>query len=136
MFVFGGTTTSNIGYSNEMFIFKLDSRAWQTVEMKGMIPEPRANHVASINSEGLLVIFGGYVGTKMDYSNEIFEFDINEFIWYKPLIKGPIPEARESASMNLIRGMLWVFGGYARGKTLNNLFVLNTDSLTWIKAET
>lgn len=138
MIVFGGATGTGVGFSNELFIFHIDTLTWQTIQPNQdsiHIPSPRANHMASLNEAGMLVVFGGYDGATMSYSNEVFELDVNSFVWYKPILKGPNPAPRESATMDLVRGMLWVFGGYTSGMELNDLFVLDMEALTWQKAE-
>lgn len=79
------------------------------------------------------IIFGGFIGE--NYTNDIFVLDIVNERWGKPTAGGEIPIARESFSMTYHHGVVYVFGGYATGTVMNDLYTLN-EALIWEKKET
>lgn len=78
------------------------------------------------------LVFGGFVGDK--YSNEIYILDIVNEKWLKPVVSGEIPIGRDGFSMISHHGVAYIFGGYATGVVLNDMYTINED-LTWEKKE-
>lgn len=74
------------------------------------------------------LIFGGFVGEV--YTNDIYILDFVNERWGKPSGGGDVPLGRESFSMTYHHGLTYVFGGYAKGMVMNDLYTINED-LIW-----
>lgn len=78
------------------------------------------------------LIFGGFVGEI--YSNDVYILDIVNERWGKPTAGGDVPIGRESFAMTYHHGVAYVFGGYATGAVLNDVYTIGED-LIWEKKE-
>ncbi len=55
-------------------------------------------------------------------------------MWYEAQTTGQKPSSRAGHAMTRVDNHLYVFGGCRRSSFLNDLFVLNTDTMTWSKS--
>src|SRR3546814_17693338 len=86
--------------------------------------------------------FGGMTSGQV-VTNEVYTYDVLESKWTKPEVSGPQPMGRWCHSAELIRRELIVFGGWAyvtqagqRHTFLNDLHVLDVDTMTWREIQT
>jgi hypothetical protein len=47
------------------------------------------------------------------------------------IIQGEVPDVRAFHSMDVINGLIWIYGGYAFKKYYNDTKVLDTKHLKW-----
>ena len=85
-----------------------------------------------------LLLFGGEVvspesGDRM-CTNDCLIYDTEYNVWYEAQTSGQKPTSRAGHAMARVDNHLYVFGGCRRSSFLNDLFVLNTDTMTWSKS--
>eukprot|EP00761_Pharyngomonas_kirbyi_P005776 gb/GECH01005782.1/.p1 GENE.gb/GECH01005782.1/~~gb/GECH01005782.1/.p1 ORF type:complete len:349 (+),score=80.59 gb/GECH01005782.1/:1-1047(+) len=88
MWVFGGKT--ELGVSDELWCFDLDTYIWHLIENEssnnenGDWPEPRSGHVAVMISSDEMLIYGGNGEKRRTIYNDIWIFNIKTKQWYQP----------------------------------------------------
>jgi hypothetical protein len=145
LIMFGGSTGS--GYLNDLYLLEVDDEVciWRPISTQG--PSARAYH-ASVYIEWeehhCLVVFGGRTSDAA-CTNDIyvlcFNFVENTVFWMQPECAGQPPSPRYNHTMVAIENKIYVFGGRtinADGTktTLNDLYMLNLDTLTWHRPST
>jgi N-acetylneuraminic acid mutarotase len=73
-----------------------------------MRPPPRANHSSSIILDNLF-IFGGWDGSKR--LNDLFVFNLKQFIWSQVVVVGESPAPRAGMELCNVNDKLFLFGG-------------------------
>jgi len=148
VFIHGGMVEFG-AYSNDLY--QLDTSIWEWKLLKpkaiknGTVPSPRIGHtITCIDSK--LYLFGGLENRSEDPSNNIPRYlndlwriqirTIGNMQWEIPQTYGKCPPPRESHSAVSMKGKngnltkLIIFGGM-NGERLNDLWILNIESMTW-----
>ena len=110
---FGGVRKSNLRFQ-DVFAFRVDRKSWNEVRMKGQRPASRSGHSTLLVGVDMH-IFGGYSSARQ-YLDDLHIADLSrrsQGSWSKPRIHGRIPVARTVATLNELKGMLILFGGYS-----------------------
>ncbi|KAH8403600.1 hypothetical protein KR222_003111 [Zaprionus bogoriensis] len=155
MFVFGGMIEYG-KYSNELY--ELQATKWEWRKMypespdNGLTPCPRLGHSFTMVGEKIF-LFGGLANESEDPKNNIPKYLNDLYIldtrgvhshngkWIIPKTFGDSPPPREShtgisfMSKHTGRLSLLIYGGMS-GCRLGDLWLLNTDSMTWEKPRT
>ena len=150
--IFGGFFNSACRY-NDVWIFDTITMSWEqpippqstfteegnhTVVRGGQkdTPAPRGAHTASrIGNQ--LYVFGGYGGTgysRRDF-NDLHALDLDEFVWQKLTPKGNAPLPRSGHAAAVVNHLVYVFGGWNSSTQFKDLFILDTETMTWSEAE-
>eukprot|EP01091_Cochliopodium_minus_P014529 TRINITY_DN4946_c0_g1_i1.p1 TRINITY_DN4946_c0_g1~~TRINITY_DN4946_c0_g1_i1.p1 ORF type:complete len:775 (-),score=194.86 TRINITY_DN4946_c0_g1_i1:41-2365(-) len=142
LIVFGGT--NGIDYMDDLYLLEVeeDECFWRPINTSG--PEPRAYH-GSVYIEWedhhCLVVFGGRTSAT-SCTNDIyvlcFNFVENSVFWMQPDTVGECPCPRYNHAMVAVDNKIYVIGGRTINEngvkeTLNDMYVLNLDTLTWYK---
>eukprot|EP01027_Heterolobosea_sp_BB2_P012059 GEZU01017500.1.p1 GENE.GEZU01017500.1~~GEZU01017500.1.p1 ORF type:complete len:316 (+),score=36.49 GEZU01017500.1:114-1061(+) len=139
-----GGYNSTEKHNNELFCFDLSTSRWQKIECKGKIPSKRSYHTLSlvydVSGRPKLYLFGGYQrsGKQVQRYNDVHCFDVESKKWTLCLTAGAQISQRSGHTASVIGHSIYIFGGSIRvqeGKPsiryLNDLHVLDTDTLTW-----
>jgi hypothetical protein len=128
MYVFGGYDSKR--YLNDFHRYHFESSTWSTVTYSGGAPSPRGGHTAVVHADEMLV-FGGCDG--WNYFNDLFKFSFGSEQWVPVRVTGTAPGARSAPATVIHEGqaMMYVFGGYDGGRSLNDLFRFDFTSSEW-----
>ena len=120
---------------NDIDVLDLDTMTWISPPVSGQIPQARNAHTMTIVGNNLY-LFGGHSGNR--HLRDLHIFDTETLTWSEPQVYGSPPKGLRGHTANLIGNKIYLFGGYdGRGKSFkkiipsNELYVLNTDSMTW-----
>ncbi|XP_070493878.1 host cell factor 2-like [Chironomus tepperi] len=142
--IYGGITGEN-GFSDTLYVLEnyADLEIIQTI---GDAPSPRIGHTFTKVNEKKIVLFGGVENTcNVRYEiipkflNDIYILHINESYYRWEKIKQQNfeePCGRESHSTVLYKNKLIIYGGMNGKKRLNDLWMLDLNTYTWIKLNT
>ena len=99
MYLFGGSSpTPN---QQLMYVLDLKSMKWDVIHSRGDVPQSRDDHTA-ILYEGSMVIFGGYLQTSSERTNDIHRYHFKDNKWEKITVLGrdlPVPRAGHSGNI-------------------------------------
>jgi len=112
-----------------LIIFIHKTLAWESVKVNSELPTPRSGH-SMTTYEGELYLFGG-CELDIKCNNDLLKYNAGTSIWETLETQGAKPEGREGHSATLVGNKLYVFGGSSLGKLLEDVFVLDLDTLTW-----
>lgn len=143
LYLFGGQLDSKI--FNDLWMFDLSSfrkptSHWEKVVFDNdpsdveNLPPPLTNH-SMIIFNYKLYLFGGSNLTSL--SNDLYCYDPTSNTFSKKLCTGDIPPPVEEHSTTLIKNLMVVYGGKnSKNETVNDLYILNLNSLHWTRVET
>jgi N-acetylneuraminic acid mutarotase len=109
---------------------------WYQPRAQGTPPGPcnmhSADYIPHIHS---IFVFRGGDGTQ--YLNDLHSLDCSSFTWNQIQSNGAIPQARANhCSAVLVETReLVIFGGWNGRERLNDVHILNVDTLTWTKPD-
>lgn len=132
LIVFGGTDES-ISY-NDVHTLHVDTMTWEKPVVYGTLPSPRARHTATAVGANL-VVFGGVGG-----GNELHILETDNATWYVPKVTGEAPPPRFGHTATLVDSPLdqsrkiYIFGGHDGRKSLSDLYLFDTESMSWARA--
>eukprot|EP01124_Arcella_intermedia_P024296 TRINITY_DN4049_c0_g1_i1.p1 TRINITY_DN4049_c0_g1~~TRINITY_DN4049_c0_g1_i1.p1 ORF type:complete len:705 (+),score=121.63 TRINITY_DN4049_c0_g1_i1:171-2285(+) len=130
LFIYGGWDGSRM--LGDMFILHPDSMTWSIPITTGPEPPARAGHSCTAVGTKLL-LWGGGDGT--DYLNDLHVLDTETMAWCKAYSAGTPPSARSRHSATLISDNQIIFiGGGGDTCVYNDAYILNTDSMSWSRA--
>uniref|UniRef100_A0A0D6R3K1 DCD domain-containing protein n=1 Tax=Araucaria cunninghamii TaxID=56994 RepID=A0A0D6R3K1_ARACU len=138
LYVFGGYGKDNC-QTNDVHVFDSSKQTWSKPMVKGIPPSPRDSHSCTAVGTSLFV-FGGTDGKNP--LKDLYILDTSTNTWIQPNLNGEGPAAREGHSAALIDHHLFIFGGCGKAQDeseeiyYNDLYVLDTTTLTWKKAAT
>ena len=153
--MFGGISAElrdRCSANNDVYSLKQISSEfmWTKEKPKGDIPLPRTHHASCDLPKDRLLIFGGYFSSTQRY-NDVYILDIPSMTWSQPpghrsighpdnsesKIGGPEPRAHCTAS--LIRGKVYIFGGYGgidyQRRAFNDVYALDIASWQWTRID-
>ncbi|EGG14174.1 hypothetical protein DFA_11943 [Cavenderia fasciculata] len=129
IFVFGGSDAND--KFNDLLVFDTKTMFWSKPTTNGAecIPGPHRAHSATLVDYRLFV-FGG--GDGPNYFKDLYILDTKTLTWSKPITNGSGPGPRRAHTANLVAGKnIYIFGGGDGNKALNEMYVLDTETLTW-----
>ncbi|KAB0801371.1 hypothetical protein PPYR_05725 [Photinus pyralis] len=151
LLVFGGMIEYG-KYSNELYELQASRWEWKKLKPKppktGPPPCPRLGHSFTLVNNKVY-LFGGLANDSADpknnvprYLNDLYALDIrvSPVQWEIPITQGPTPPPREShtgvahVDKAQRKSFLVIYGGMS-GCRLGDLWLLNTDTLTWTKPQ-
>ena len=102
------------------------------------VPSDREGHTASVVGTAIFVFGGTWTDEEEAtlYLNDLHRLDTTSLTWSRPLVGGTAPIEREGHTAATIGTRIFVFGGTWVDEEdnsiyLNDLYILQTDGLTW-----
>ncbi|XP_013619598.1 PREDICTED: tip elongation aberrant protein 1 [Brassica oleracea var. oleracea] len=138
VYVFGGFGKDGY-FTNQVHVFDAGRQIWSEPMIRGVPPSPRDSHSCTTVGDNLFV-FGGTDGKH--YLNDLHVLDTSSHTWKCLEVRGEEPDAREAHSATLVGKHIFVFGGCGKVPGLddevffNDLYILNTETITWQRAVT
>ena len=133
LFLFGGFDGSKV--LNDLYVYDLNSSAWERLVNTPATPAPRAGHAAAtLGLPAHLVVFGGADATRR--FADIHLLDTMARRWEKPPVSGRAPLPRYYHTMALAHGSFWVFGGDDGSGALADLQSLDASTWVWSQPAT
>lgn len=102
---------------------------WELVQTSGTKPGPLSYHKAAIKDD-LMYVFGG-MDANGDCNGNLYILNLSTFEWSVDLTHEGRPEARDDISMVATNTALYVFGGFVRGKRMNDLHMYTFETKKW-----
>lgn len=128
LLIFGGGDDD--GLMNDLHLLEVDTLSWSPVFTAGNTPSPRSRHTATLVKSTLWVIGG--LGEAQTVFNDVYTLNTSSMVWSKPVIKGStLMPPRWGHSAIRSGSLILVFGGHSGAQVLNDLYILDTESLTW-----
>uniref|UniRef100_A0A0B7A1U0 Kelch domain-containing protein 3 n=1 Tax=Arion vulgaris TaxID=1028688 RepID=A0A0B7A1U0_9EUPU len=95
-------------------------------------PFQRYGHTA-VEFENNAYIWGGR-NDSVGACNTLFRFNSETFLWDKPAVSGPIPEARDGHSACIINRNMYIYAGYEEftDRFSNDMNYLNLQTFSWV----
>ena len=127
LFIFGGWN----GFSafNDVFAMDLETYTWSEILSTGTLPIARNNH-RTATYKNKIYVHGGHDGN--NWLDDLFVFDTQKTNWYKiPISNAYKPSARACHSLNRIKKMLYMFGGFNGITSFNDIEVFDIATSTW-----
>lgn len=158
MYIFGGQSIANNDWTNSMYCLDLDTCVWQDLGSHARAEPSKpicSDKGTSWSFNGRLFMFGGYGNLHIEHfsqlldkqqdlqivpdqrcpqygwNNQLVEFNPNNNTWYWPTYSGKAPSARAAHSGALIGSEYYIFGGRGRQGRMNDLYILNMNTLQW-----
>jgi N-acetylneuraminic acid mutarotase len=134
MYVFGGYDSKR--YLNDFHRFRFTTSGWELVSSSGGAPSPRGGHTAAVVHTAEMLVFGGCDG--WNYFNDLYKFTFDSLDWLPVRVTGTAPGARSAPAtvVHEAQAMMYVFGGYDGGRSLNDLFRFSLGSSEWAQVRT
>ncbi|XP_033131478.1 nitrile-specifier protein 1 isoform X1 [Brassica rapa] len=138
VYVFGGFGRDDC-LTNQVHVFDAGTQIWTKPVIRGVPPSPRDSHSCTTVGDHLFV-FGGTDGK--NHLNDLHVLDTSSHTWKCVDVRGEGPEAREAHSATLVGKRIFIFGGCGKASGsddevfYNDLYTLNTETLTWQRAVT
>lgn len=125
-----GGKTEPVSDRVSVWAFDMEAECWSLIEAKGDIPVSRSGHTV-VRANCSLFLFGGE-DTKKRKLNDLHMFDLKSLTWLPLHCTGPRPCSRSNHVAALYNDkMLFIFGGAAKSRTLNDLYSLDFDTMVW-----
>jgi hypothetical protein len=105
---------------------------WYQPAVKGTPPGPCNMHSADyVPARREVFVFRG--GNGREYLNDLHALHVDTYEWRKVETTGEAPQQRANHSSALLEetSELFIFGGWNGKERLNDVYILNTDTLTW-----
>lgn len=141
IFVFGGQNENNPILSDIWFL-DLDPQSAEFYRWHKVLPEDDKAPSGRVDQammydpkEDRLLIYGGWDKGEDEFTNETWEFRLDEKSWKRlmPRKKRPFPSARRhlGAAFDQKNRRWVIFGGMGEGATLNDIWAFDLDEDTW-----
>lgn len=160
MYVFGGHSSAQDNWLNNLFCLDLDTFEWKDLGSK-IRAEPtkpiRCDKCSSWTFNGRFYIFGGYGWSQIEHlsqlhdrqkdlqlvadhrwpkfgwNNQLVEFDPRENTWRWPSYAGKCPSARAAHSGAMMESKYYLFGGRNSQERLNDLYSFDMHTFEWTR---
>ncbi|KAH6769761.1 Galactose oxidase/kelch repeat superfamily protein [Perilla frutescens var. hirtella] len=127
-----GGKTEPVNDRVSVWAFDMEAECWSHIEAKGDVPVARSGHTV-VRANSVLILFGGE-DTKRRKLNDLHMFDLKSLTWLPLHCTGPRPCSRSNHIAALYNDkMLFVFGGAAKSRTLNDLYSLDFEAMVWTR---
>lgn len=118
-----------------IWAFDTETEVWTLVASKGDIPVARSGHTV-VRASSFLILFGGE-DVRRRKLNDLHMFDLKSFTWFPLHCRGQRPSARSNHVATFYDDkLLLVFGGTSKSRTLNDLYSLDYETMTWSRIKT
>ncbi|KAG2486927.1 hypothetical protein HYH03_014426 [Edaphochlamys debaryana] len=116
-----------------------DSVGWlasvRRVRSRNREPPGRCHHTATCHPEGRsLYVFGGYASGH-GILGELWAFHLDHHEWWEPETTGDQPPRRRNHVAALVRGRLYVHGGFDGTHCLGDTWVLDPQTWHWSRLQ-
>lgn len=134
LFVFGGGD-ENLSF-NDLHTLQVSSMVWDKPVVHGTLPSSRSRHTATVVGANM-VVFGGVGG-----GNDLHILEADTMTWYVPKVGGEPPLPRFGHTCDLVESRadlsrrLFFFGGHNGHRSLSDLYVFDTEGMSWTRANT
>ncbi|XP_048360325.1 dynein alpha chain, flagellar outer arm-like [Sphaerodactylus townsendi] len=140
--MFGGCSFYNTSddqptYFNDFYMLTITSTdlTWEKIPQDGHIPCPRQGHTLCV-VKGKIYLFGGCASKNAEQCLPgVYTFDLGSLTWQKVTTTGIAPQTLKHRSA-VVGENIYVHGGMLYGKTVDDLYMLNTVSLSWTPVKT
>nr|XP_015194260.1 PREDICTED: uncharacterized protein LOC102695370 [Lepisosteus oculatus] len=135
IYVFGGS--KNKKWFNDVHILDTVSWRWTMVEAQGKVP-PLAYHTCSLFRGELFVLGGVFPRPHPEpdgCSDSLYIFNPELGIWYQPIVLGDRPAPRSGHSACVIRGKIYIFGGWDTPICYNDTHALDLGLMEFSAVE-
>nr|XP_056704506.1 uncharacterized protein LOC130476577 [Euleptes europaea] len=140
--MFGGCSFYNTfddqpTYFNDFYMLTITSTdlTWEKIPQDGHIPCPRQGHTLCV-VKGKIYLFGGCTSKNAELClPEVYTFDLGSLTWQKITTTGIAPQTLKHSSA-VVGENIYVYGGILYGKAVDDLYMLNTVSLSWTPVKT
>lgn len=131
--LYGGMSRGHEDIGREVSILNTDTMQWDKPS-SASVSQRLTNHTATVVSRTKILVHGGAKGEST--TTDVAVFNIDTLKWVQPQIKGiHSPPARWGHASASIRDRVLIFGGAnAQGELLQDLWILDQDSLQWTHA--
>ena len=132
LYIFGGGDETNS--FNDTHRLHVGTMTWDKPVVHGTLPSPRSRHSATAVGNNM-VVFGGVGG-----GNELHILETDTLTWYVPRVGGEPPLPRFGHTSTLVESntdmsrRLYIFGGHDGRRSLSDLHLFDTESMSWSKA--
>eukprot|EP00027_Filamoeba_sp_ATCC50430_P003209 CAMPEP_0168555454 /NCGR_PEP_ID=MMETSP0413-20121227/8345_1 /TAXON_ID=136452 /ORGANISM="Filamoeba nolandi, Strain NC-AS-23-1" /LENGTH=463 /DNA_ID=CAMNT_0008586309 /DNA_START=416 /DNA_END=1805 /DNA_ORIENTATION=+ len=131
LLIFGGGDGSH--YLNDLHMLDTETMSWSHAYVAGTSPAARSRHTTTLIGSRLFV-FGG--GDETRVYNDLYILDTDTMSWSRPDVKGTGPSARWGHTTTSIDdGKLLVFGGHDGTQMLNDIHVLDIQTMSWTQIQ-
>ncbi|XP_068648393.1 acyl-CoA-binding domain-containing protein 4 [Aristolochia californica] len=114
---------------NDLHVLDLDTMTWSEVKTMQTPPAPRFDHVAAVNAERYLLVFGG--SSHSTCFNDLHVLDLQTMEWSQPQIQGEVVTARAGHAGAIIEKNWYIVGGGDNRSAALDTLVLNMSKLAW-----
>ncbi|KAL3843952.1 hypothetical protein ACJIZ3_001355 [Penstemon smallii] len=137
MYIFGGN--HNGRYLNDLQVLNMRNWTWSKVEVQagtGGMTNPCAGHSLIPWDGNKLLSVGGHA-KDLSETLQVKVFDLQTCTWSTLKTYGKPPVSRGGQSVTLVGNTLVIFGGQdAKRSLLNDLHILDLESMTWDEMDT
>ncbi|XWS39060.1 hypothetical protein CRYUN_Cryun18bG0017600 [Craigia yunnanensis] len=113
-----------------VWAFDTETECWSVMEAKGEIPVARSGHTV-VRASSVLILFGGEDAKKKKL-NDLHMFDLKSLTWLTLQCTGTRPSPRSNHVATLYDDKtLFIFGGASKSRTLNDLYLLDFETMIW-----
>lgn len=133
MLFFGGYDGMN--NTNNLYSYHLKYHKWNLITTQGDIPKGRNGHTATLNESNKMYIIGGWLGSGVLASDDVYELDLKNYSWQRIILDRSIG-ASNMHSTNYYKGRLVIFRGGNGREYLNNLIGVNIEKKTCMELDT
>ncbi|KAM7431999.1 hypothetical protein ABFA07_017498 [Porites harrisoni] len=133
-YVFGGGLSGpDPVLDTTLHVFNAEDNSWSQPEVKGSPPCSRHGHVSvAIGTD--IYVHGGMAGT--DMFDDLYRFNTVNHTWSKLQPTGQAPCSRTAHAAACIGRKIIIHGGMnSVGAALDDVYTLDTETLTWTKAQ-
>lgn len=121
-------------FSEKTTLNRKGSLSWSlSPKVSGVAPTKRFKHSAT--AFGKYIIFIGGQETDTKRFSEVIYFDTQTQTFFRPALKGDRPPAFSRHSACLIKGRIFIFGGFDGFATNFELSVFNPATFTWTNVD-
>ena len=129
IYVYGGADQG--GNHNDMQVFDIDTKKWNSVQMKGTAPSPRTYHNSVCVGDCLIVYSGGQCGSDPVGDRQVYCYDAVTSAWTTLKIRGDSPKPRHGHLVIAHENKVFLHGGMSGAHFYDDLHVLDLDKKCW-----
>ncbi|XP_029474111.1 acyl-CoA-binding domain-containing protein 6-like [Rhinatrema bivittatum] len=140
-FVFGGYATHNTKdeptYFNDFYMLTVTPAdlTWEVIPQEGNIPSPREGHSICIVKEKIYLFGGNSNQDAEECLPGMYCFDLGSLTWHKLKTNGIAPRTLRHSS-TVVGENIFFFGGRQCGTVVEDLYMFNPVSFSWIPVKT
>lgn len=130
-----GSQYETIQTQNDTFALNVDRLCWQSIHMKGTLPESRQGHSAKLVGNSMF-IYGGVRDKRPLEDIWVANMRVTDPSWSNVIIHGRAPDGRVAPAFEYFSGMFVLFGGYNRAVfACDDLNLFSIAKGEWISAD-